>query len=208
MAKIRGLIFDWDGVIVDSMPIIALGIQEAATSYGADVSLDDVLDGYFQPRHAYYKSLGIDISDQEELNRRHFAAILKHRKPAPIFPEVAGVLKSLAKQNCKLAIASTAETAFIIEQLELFGLTDIFPATLILGGEVAKEDKLQSLVHEFGLMKSDVVYVGDLPSDINAARSVGVLVAGIERREQGRKRLAEFKPDYLFSSLEDLLKII
>lgn len=208
MPKIEGVIFDWDGVIVDSMPIIAPGIQETANSYGANVSIDDVLDGYFQPRHTYYESLGIDASDKEELNKRHFAAILKHRKPVPIFPEAAGVLRSLVERNCKLAVASTAETAHITAQLELFKLSDIFPKSLILGGEMAKEDKLQSLVDEFGLNKTNVLYVGDLPSDINAARAVGVLSAGIERREKGRARLAELEPNYLFSSLEDLLKIV
>lgn len=208
MPKIQGVIFDWDGVIVDSMPIIALGIQEAANSYGANVSADDVQDGYFQPRHAYYESLGIDTSDKEELNRRHFAAILKHRKPAPIFPEVARVLKLLVKRNCKLAVASTADTVHIIQQLDLFELSNVFPTSLILGGEMAKEDKLQSLVNEFGLDKTSVMYVGDLPSDINAARAVDVLAAGIDRREKGRARLATLKPDYLFSSLNDLLKII
>lgn len=208
MLKIQGIIFDWDGVIVDSMPTIAPGIQETANSYGANVSIDDVLDGYFQPRHAYYESLGINTSNKEELNRRHFEAILKHRKPAPIFPEVTGVLRVLVEKSCKLAVASTAETSHIIAQLELFKLSDIFPMSLILGGEMAKEEKLKLLVNEFGLDKTSVVYVGDLPSDIQAGRAVGILTAGIERREKGRARLAELKPDYLFSSLEDLLKIV
>jgi phosphoglycolate phosphatase len=201
---IQAIIFDWDGVLVDSMPSIGLGIQETALSYGVHVTLEEVLDGYFQPREAYYKSLGIDISNIDELNIRHHAAILKHRQPAPLFPEVAAILIELQSQRMTLAIASTAETDYLIKRLKDFQLEDIFPKELILGGEIHKEKKLEQLVQALGAQKEEVIYVGDLPSDIAAAKAVGVISAGIERREAARKRLAALSPDYLFASLTDL----
>jgi len=91
---IKTIIFDWDGVIVNSMPEIAKGIQAVALSYGVEVSIDDILDNYFQPRDAYYRSIGINIINKEEIDERHRAAMIKYHQvnPSPIFPEVSEVL--------------------------------------------------------------------------------------------------------------------
>ena len=201
---IKVIIFDWDGVIVDSMPSIAQGIQETALSYGIKIDINNILDGFFQPRDAYYRSLGIDTTDQDELNKRHHNFIRKYLKPAPLFSEVAEVLFFLKKNNFKLGIASTTETSYIIEQLDNFDLGNIFTKELIFGGEIAKEKKLKKFIEIFNLPTNEILYVGDLPSDISAARFVSIKAAGIERREAARNRLALLNPDYIFSSFNEL----
>lgn len=205
---ITTIIFDWDGVIVDSMPSIAKGLQETAASYGVEVSHEEVLNGYFQPRDAYYRSLGIDTTDQEELNKRHWTAIHKHQQPAPIFPEVAEVLQFLKNNNFILGVASTAETHYILEQLIQFGLTDIFPENMVLGGEIKKEEKLQRFIELLHIAPNELLYVGDLPSDITAAKIVNVQSAGIERRSEALKKLALLNPDYTFSSMNNLRSLL
>jgi phosphoglycolate phosphatase/pyrophosphatase PpaX len=204
---ITTIIFDWDGVIVDSMPIIALGIVETAASYGKQLTLEEVLDGYFQPRLAYYKSIGIDITDEEELNKRHWAAIEKHHRPAPFFPESAAVLRFLKDRGLKLGVGSTAKTDHIIEQLKSAGLEDIFETETIIGGELHKEEKLRHLIGLFNVPLDEILYVGDLPSDITAAHAVGIQAGGIERREVARQKLAALHPEFLFTSLDDLAHI-
>jgi phosphoglycolate phosphatase-like HAD superfamily hydrolase len=205
---IKTIIFDWDGVIVDSMPFIAKGLQETAASYGVNVTHEEVLNGYFQPRDAYYRSLGIDTTDQEELNKRHWAAIHKHQQPAPIFPEVVEVLRFLKNNNYALGVASTAETHYILEQLVTFEIVDIFPENMVFGGELKKEEKLQKFIEIFDLKPDELLYVGDLPSDIEAAKKAHVQSAGIERREEALKKLAQLNPDYTFSSMADLKSLI
>ena len=205
---IQAIIFDWDGVIVDSMPSIAQGIQEMAASYGVSLTIDQILDGYFQPRRAYYESVGVVVDDEEELNRRHRLAVHKYKKDPPAFPEVVAVLRFLKNTGCVLAVASTAESIGVLQQLERYGLIDIFPEQLIKASEVPKAEKLAQLVSILGLPKESILYVGDLPSDIIAARKAGILAAGIERREVARKRLEAEKPDFLFSSLLDLQTLI
>lgn len=204
---IKAIIFDWDGVVVDSMPILAKGVQETAASYGVTVSIDDIVENYIQPREAYYKTLGIDVSDLDELNRRHWDAIHKHREIPPLFPETKDVLEVLVSKGYVLAIASTQERDFIIEQLNIFNIKHLFTDELIVAGEASKEDKLRIVISRINLPKDNLLYVGDLPSDITAARNVGIHAAGIERRESARVRLAILQPDYIFASLKDLESI-
>jgi HAD superfamily hydrolase (TIGR01509 family) len=204
---IKAIIFDWDGVIVDSMQSIAKGIQEAATLLGANISVEETLDTYFQPRYAFYESLGIDVSDKAKIDRIHLASVAKHSTPAPLFPEVAEVLRELNHRGKKLALASTVEVVDLEKQLKQFGLENLFEKELVEGGMKPKEQKLTDLLLKLGYLASEVLYVGDLPSDVIAARTAGTKAAGIQRREGARERLIKEKPDFLLGSLEDLLAL-
>lgn len=204
MNNIKAVIFDWDGVIADSMPSIADGIMETASYYGVNVSQEEVLDNYIQPREKYFETLGIDTSKIPEFNTIFLANIDKFRKPAPIFPEVKDALQFLFDKGLKLGIASTATSEHIMQELIKFELTDLFVSNLILAGEIKKEEKLKFLSESLGVSTSDIAYVGDLPSDIAAAKATSMISVGIERREKGRMRLLKMHPDYLLSSLNEI----
>lgn len=45
---IKVIIFDWDGVIVDSMNWIYRAMQEVLFSYGIKKSINEISDGFFQ----------------------------------------------------------------------------------------------------------------------------------------------------------------
>lgn len=201
---IKVIIFDWDGVIVDSMPWVYKAMQEVLFSYGIKKSIEEVSNGFFQPRDEYYCSFGVDIKDKEELDRRHKEAIKKYKIPDFLFPEVHEVLSFLKNNNFQLGIGSSTSNIEIMRQLDFLNLKEIFPEELILGGEENKKEKLQNFLKILNSPLNEILYVGDLASDITAAQAVGVKSAGIERREDSRKKLGILNPDYLFSSLSDL----
>ena len=206
---IKAIIFDWDGVIVDSMPWIYKAMQEVLFSYGINKSIEEVSNDFFQPRDDYYNSYGVAIIDKGELERRHRTSIKKYKMVDPLFPEVKDVLLFLKKNNYILGICSSTDNAEILRQLKSFDLEDIFEENLIFGGEIIeKEDKLKKFIKVLNVSPSELVYVGDLASDITAAQKVKVKSAGIERREGARKKLALLNPNYLFSYLNDLVAIL
>jgi HAD superfamily hydrolase (TIGR01549 family) len=201
---IKVIIFDWDGVIVDSMPWIYKAMQEVLSSYGIEKSIEEVSSGFFQPRDEYYNSFGVNIIDKEELDRRHKEAIKKYKIPDFLFPEVREVLHFLKKNNFQLGIGSSTSNLEINRQLDFLNLKDIFSEELILGGEENKKEKLQNFLKILNSPLNEILYIGDLASDITAAQAVGVKSAGIERRKEALEKLGKLKPDYLFSSLSDL----
>ena len=179
-------------------------MQEVLSSYGIKKSIDKISDGFFQPRDDYYNSHGVNITDKEELDRRHKEAIKKYKIPDPLFPEVKEVLHFLKKNNFQLGIGSSTSAPEIIRQLKVFELENIFENELIIGGEENKVEKLGNFVKILNVPLDEILYVGDISTDITSAQTVGVKSAGIERRENALKRLATLNPDYLFSSLTDL----
>src|SRR3989338_6070353 len=123
---IKVIIFDWDGVIVDSMPWIYKAMQEVLSSYGIEKSIEDVSGGFFQPRDEYYCSFGVDITDKEELDKRHKEAIKKYKIPDFLFPEVREVLSFLKQNNFQLGIGSSTSNLEIKRQLDFLNLKAIF----------------------------------------------------------------------------------
>lgn len=206
---LKAVIFDWDGVIVDSMPWIYKAMQEVLFSYGINKNIEEVSNDFFQPRDDYYNSYGVNITDKEELERRHRASIKKHKMVDPLFPEVKDILLFLKKNNCILGICSSTDNIEILRQIKSLDLEDIFEENLIFGGEIIeKEEKLEKFLKVLNVSKTELMYIGDLASDIIVAQKVGIKSAGIERREEARRKLALLNPDYLFSSLNDLKNLL
>ena len=206
-SKIKAIVFDWDGVIVDSMPIIAKGIQATAASYGVHLSVDDVIAKYIQPREAFYKSIGIEPENKEELVTRHSTHISKHFSQPKLFDDVVPTLARLKADGIKIGVVSHAKKPRVESEVKALGLQSFFDSENIVGEQRNKAEKLLSIIKQFGITPAELLFVGDLPSDITTAKKVGAKSAGISRHESGKARLKAENPDYFLDSLLDLLKI-
>lgn len=211
LSDIKAIIFDWDGVIVDSMPMIAQVIQETAASYGVQISVPKILATFFQPKEAFYKSIGIDPEDKDELNARHFAGDDKYLINPKLFSDTLSTLEKLSEKGIGLGIATQRMDigkVGIQSEIDAHKLQSFFPIGNALGGEDKKEQKLLLLAKKFGIEPAELLFVGDLPSDIASAKKAGVRSAGISRNDTGRARLEAENPDFVLNSLSDLLKIV
>src|SRR3989338_9634942 len=206
--SIKAVVFDLDGVIVDSMPMIARGIQEVVKGFGINISADEILSTYIQPREEFYKSIGVKINNMEELYARHASAVKKHLVGARLFDDVVSTLTQLQNKGLTLGIASHQTMSNIQNEIERLGFQKFFASENALGGHKSKPEKLTELVAQFGIASHRVLFVGDLPSDITAAKKAGVQSAAIARHESGKARLKAERPDYFLDSLSDLLTIL
>lgn len=204
MENIKGVIFDWDGVIVDSMTYIARGIKETAASFGVNVSVEDVVKNYIQPKEAYYESIGVDISNSAELTKRHLDFIKKNENPTFLYKEIVEVLEFLKSKNLKLSVASSADRDFILKEIQRLGLNEFFEEGLIPGGEPPKPAKLSKIIELFKLPPNELLYVGDLPTDMIVGRNAGMKVFAVGRDEFAYQRLTKTNPDFISESLDGL----
>ena len=168
--SIKAVVFDLDGVIVDSMPMIARGIQEVVKGFGINISADEILSTYIQPREEFYKSIGVKINNMEELYARHASAVKKHLVGARLFDDVVSTLTQLRNKGLTLGIASHQTMSNIQNEIERLGFQKFFASENALGGHKSKPEKLTELVAQFGIASHRVLFVGDLPSDITAAK--------------------------------------
>ena len=178
---IRLVVFDFDGTLCDSAEVKtdafhALYLDDHGPDFADAVRryhLDNAgVSRYAKIRHVESEMLGVEPTPQriEEVASR-FSTLVEHAViAAPLFP---GVLTFLERAHTviPLAIASATPTDELARIVEAKDLSKYF--TTVEGSPRSKGEILRSLVVEAGVEASDVVMVGDQPSDLAGAREAG-----------------------------------
>ena len=203
-SEIRGVLFDWDGTLLDSFHAdssaylamfsemeIAWGLEELARAYSPNWY--DVYRAAGLPRHRW------EAADSSW--RKHYSG---HR-PKLIF----GARKVLAAvgRRYRLGLVTSGDRDRVLRQLREFRLTRLFRARVCSGDTRHKKPHpgpLRLALQSIGLEASHCVYVGDSPEDVEMAKRASVRVIGVLGPFPTAERLRAAKPDLLLNSLEEL----
>ncbi|MDH3000709.1 phosphatase [Chelonobacter oris] len=118
---ISAVIFDMDGVLIDSEPLwqhaaieyfnrLGLSVTAADMQQMTGVPADDVV------RHLYRRYGAAPLSVEEATEQYHQAATALILQRQPLFPGVKPLLARLAQRNVKMAIAS-ASPLYLLESI-------------------------------------------------------------------------------------------
>ncbi len=193
---LAGVIFDFDGVIVDTEPLHYRAFQEILEPLGLGYGWDRYVADYlgFDDRDAFreaFGSRGLILGDAE-------LGELVHRKGEAFLEIIAGGVKpypgtleliSEISGRLPLAICSGALRSDILPILEQFGLGSVFDV-IVTADDVAasKPDPacyrmtLERLAVSFpgrGIAAESCIVIEDTPGGIAAARGAGIAVVGV-----------------------------
>ena len=120
-------------------------------------------------------------------------------------------LEQLQQRGMRLVVLTgfdTRETAFFLERMRLQQYFDI-----VLSAEdiVLHRPDPQGLVvalQRLGLMRDEVLYVGDAMVDIQFARNAGIKVVCVKTGAQDNALLEKEKPDYLVDNLKEMIALL
>jgi beta-phosphoglucomutase-like phosphatase (HAD superfamily) len=187
ISKYKAFIFDFDGVIVDSLTIKAEAFAELFLSWGPEaaqeikrhhlanggVSRYEKFKQYFRA----FKSREITAQESADLDHRYADLVVKKVIGAPLIPGVSaflGSIKELGKPCFVVSATPLKEIEYIVEMREMNKFFD-----LVLGSPVSKNDNVRRLLDEKKLKGADLVYFGDAKSDYEAASNGGVDFIGV-----------------------------
>jgi HAD superfamily hydrolase (TIGR01509 family) len=187
---LRGAVFDFDGVIVDSHPAHMRAWKTFLSSVGKIVSeeqLQFVMDGRKRDdilRH-FMGDLDADQIVQYGLRKeQYFRDEVTHVRPAE---GLLGFLEDLQSEQLALAIASSGSKSRIHFLLDLFDLRKYFRE--VVTGDEVEEGKPHPAVflkaaRRLGLDPSELMAFEDAVSGIYAAKSAGMTCIGIARLDR------------------------
>ncbi len=208
--KTKAVIFDWDGVIVDSFEFVKKTYKQLEKELNIMLIKDWKNPGMFLEvdwKKSYLKN-GYTQSDIEKAE----ALFKKEQKVHPLefFSPMRAMIPTLAKQF-KLAIVSNNYTDWIKAKLKDEGLLHYFD-------EVIAVDKMEAMKPDpaaiimclqlLGVKPKDAFYIGDMDGDIIAGKSAGVKTIAVTYGYHPRERLEKTKPQYMVDSPEKLLEAI
>jgi len=184
---IKAVIFDFDGVILESADIKTEAFRELFSAYPEEVEkiveyhlINAGISRYVKFRYFYENILGKSLSKEKEmeLGKKFSEIILKKVLEAPF---VKGALEFLTGSNCKYNF-------FIASGTPEEELHDILRERCILkhfkeahGSPKTKPDVIRDILSRYGFENKEVVYIGDAESDRCAAKETDVFF--IERKQ-------------------------
>ncbi len=185
--QIKGIVFDFDGLIVDTEGPSLLAWQALYQSYNLEFRFDQWInivggsDGTFNPFIDLEKQTGqsIDIQQVMQFVHNHILDTIQHPEPLPGVMEIIHAARAL---GWKLAIASSSERDWVAPLLKRLGIDGCFEAvcTRTDVGKRKPDPAVYLLaVERIGLLPEETVALEDSRNGVLAAKAAGMYCVAI-----------------------------
>src|SRR4051812_11530405 len=206
MQKIKAVIFDLDGTLANTLPLCIQAFRQSIEPLiNRTVSDEEIIATFGPSEEGTIMALAPDHFDKGVTNYLHYYQSLHHQCPVP-FEGIKELLILLKNKGVRIALVTGKGKHSTNISLQHFELTPFFE--IIETGSPygpRKAEGIQLIIDTLkGIMKDEVIYVGDAPGDIFASRKIGIPVvaaAWAETAEPERLRLLE--PDEIFYTINE-----
>lgn len=213
--KIKGVIFDLDGLLVDSEPINFEADSVLLSEFGVNYTKEDHQNVLGRPIIAglefYIKRFGLKISIPEMIEKRKKHQLILIPK-IKLMPGAIEALNLCRERELKLALATSGFREYAEEVIKNCGVADYFEVTLtaddVKNGKPDPEIFLLS-ARKLGLSPSECLVLEDSLAGVTAGLAAGcrvIAVPTIYAKGIIYPKEATIKKD-LFEAIEYLKKI-
>ncbi|MCI9864395.1 HAD family hydrolase [Rhizobium skierniewicense] len=212
------LIFDCDGVLVDSEPVSIAVLIEMVAHQGVQISEKEAYERFLGRSVASMtKTLWEEYGIETDIDfLEHMRRILFERFRAEL-KAINGIAETLDRLSVARCVASSSQPERIRYSLGLTGLLErfepnIFSATMVKNGKPAPDLFLHA-AYEMGVAPGNCIVIEDSPAGIIAAKAAGMRVfaftGGTHARFPAfREQIASLKPDLVFDAMPDLVQLV
>jgi HAD superfamily hydrolase (TIGR01509 family) len=207
---IQALIFDFDGLILETEEPVYQSWQEIFQEYGCTFTFDlfsahiGTTDGAFNPLVELESQVGKPLPGRE-IHQRQQAREMELVLKRSILPGVLDYLESAKAMGLKIGLASSSECAWVTGHLSRLGLIDYFDS--IKGSDDVQNTKpdpelFLTSINDLGVSPDQAVVFEDSVNGIIAAKKAGLQCVWVPNILTNR--LSTDLADIRLKSLEDI----
>jgi len=207
-ARIEGVLFDWDGTLLDSYRADSAAYLAMFREMGIAWGLEELAQHYSPNWYNVYRAAGLPR------HRWDAADLAWRRQYAEHRPRLIGGARKVLRWTARfhqLGLVTSGDRVRVIRQLREFRLTRVFGAR-VCGGDTARRkpdpQPLRLALRQLELKPEACVYVGDAPEDLEMAERAGVRAVAVIGSFPTEKRLRAARPEFLLRSLDELPKLL
>ena len=192
--KLKAIIFDLDGVIVDTAKYHYLAWKRLAKELGYDLTEHDneLLKGVSRIRslEIILELAGLEksVEEMEEMATRKnewFKDYINEVRPEEIFEDVPELIKTIKVDNKKIALASSSKNAQRV--IELLQIADVFDA--VVDGTMITHTKPDPEIFllaakKLQLSPDECIVIEDAEAGVEAALAAGMKCIGVGHPNQ------------------------
>lgn len=208
--KVRLIVFDWDGTLMDSETQIVHAMSAAIEELGLEkrsidqcrniigLGLKEAVDALYPGRDSVFRQQFV------ECYRHHW---FSNTETSELFPGARETLHLLRESGFALAVATGKGRAGLEKVLFETGLETVFSATRCADETQSKPhpQMLLEILQELRIEPHQALMVGDTEYDLLMAMEASVAPIAVSYGVHERERLSEHQPLACLDSISELL---
>ena len=215
----KTLIFDFDGVLIDSKNMYVELIHRAFSDVNIDISseriaqhlipsikgtIDNVCPLDIPNRQSIIKSIELKAIELTSTIGLDYISLNENSK---------SVLAEFKARGFSIYLLTNSHSAFINKVLALYSLEPFFKAVLTLdSGYGSKFEALKHIASQEAIDYSELIYIGDTRKDVELAQEVGCKIIIIFDKYSwdfpNEQEIQDLEPDFMIDSLADLVSLL
>ncbi|NLF79731.1 MAG: HAD hydrolase-like protein [Clostridia bacterium] len=203
-------IFDLDGTLSDTIPLIKQTTSQALARFGLS-ACDEEIAGFIGIPLVVVGEHFLGADRKEEYMQAFFEHYHQHNKEVKAFPGLPEMLTQLQAKGAKLAIATSKRRLPAYDTLEIIGLRHFFPVVVHSEcncGFKPGPGPVERAIADLGGDPAQSWFIGDSVHDIASAKAAGISSVGVTWGVTTRDKLAEAEPDYLCDEVGELHELL
>ena len=208
----RAVIFDMDGTLADTFPLVVAAWNEATRAhFGRDCTADEVIARFGVPDPEMIRGAVPEALWDQAIERYHVHYEAEHGAMARPFEGVTEMLAALRRGNKSLGVVTGKGRRSAGISLRALGWADTFDV-VITGDDVRAQkpapDGLLEAARRLGVHPRECVFVGDSPADIGAGKAAGMATIVAGWHPVYLDKLRQLGPDHWAQTPSDVARLV
>jgi pyrophosphatase PpaX len=211
MSRFATIVFDLDGTIADTLPLIYEAFDAALRPVVGRRFTDAEIRGMFGPPDNHIIRSMVQGGDYEAAYKRYVDTYEReHERLVSAFHGVDDVMRRAAAAEVKLGVVTGKSRQTALYTLEALGLLPVF-GSVYAGDDVERQkpdpEAVIKILEELGHDPDSAgVFVGDSAADVEAGRAAGLTTIAVTWGSPDHEQLFASKPDITVNSSDELAK--
>ena len=203
------VIFDYDGVLADTLDDLIQFGQEACNQLGVNhvVTKDDLSNLEVMSFATYGRACEVPEHLIDEFVRISLDLFAKKASPPAIFNGLSEVIQHFSSKH-KIAIVTTNSSQNVHAFLTQHGLDSLVHAVYGVDTPGSKAQKISIARERFANNGEAIFMIGDALSDIRSAKEAGVTSIAVTWGHQSLETLLRGEPEHVVNSPYELSMVI
>lgn len=209
MPKYKNVIFDFDGTIANTLPLVLQVAGENHKKFGVGELTDEKITELMSKNVEHIiEELSISKLKFMFFVFKYRAEMNKKISQIVIFDDIAELLEKLHKSNVTVGIVTSNSVKNVKDFLSAKNVSEYVD---FIESKFLFFDKYKTLlksIKKYGLNPGETVYIGDEIRDVKEARKANLPVISVTWGYNNRIALKQENPDFLIDFPVDLLMIL
>ena len=190
--KYKGVLFDLDGTLVDTLPDILAALNQVMVGEGLRVVHEEegkafIGGGAYNLIEQAFSAIGVDQDNQRIENAFQQFLISYEKDPtsrSKFYPGVKDFLRTLQLSGIKMGVCTNKPIGLTRKIVSEMAIEHYF-GDAILGGDSLNIRKpnpehVIRVINLMGMQTNNVIMVGDSETDVKAARGAGIPIVVVD----------------------------